>query len=73
MFIRVVYKMMAANEEIIVEFHHNTFVTVREVLARFQKMNYHSTLLLNEHGRLLDEEQYVENARTYTLVRKPKQ
>ena len=72
-FVRVGYKMAAADKEIIVEFKHNTFVTVRDVLERFQKKHYTSTLvLLNEYGRVLDEEQFVENARTYTLVCKPK-
>ena len=73
MFVRVEYKMTSADKEIIVEFKHNTFVTVRDVLEKFQKKHCATTLvLLNEYGRVLDGEQFVENARTYTLIRKPK-
>ena len=68
MFVRVLYKM-EPDREVIVEFQPHTFVTVKDVLERFQS-DYHSTLfLLTEHGRLLDGDEFVENARSYTLVR----
>ena len=73
MFVRVVYKM-EPDREVIVEFQPHTFVTVKDVLERFQNIHSHSTLfLLTERGRLMDGDQFVENARSYTMVRKVKQ
>ena len=72
MFVRVMYKM-EPDREVIVEFKQNTFITVKNVLERLQSYHHHSTLyLLTEHGRLLDGEEFVEKARSYTLIRKMK-
>ena len=50
-----------------------SFVIARDVLEKVQKKHCTRTLiLLSENGRVLNGEQYIENARSYHLIHKPK-
>ena len=57
----------------VVIFNDNTFTTVADVLEKVGHRFINSTVhLYNEHGKQLQSNIKVENARVYTIRRKPK-
>ena len=58
----------------VMEFSSNHFITVNNVIekARLTSGNCSILQLFNEHGRVLNSQEIVENARVYTVQRRPR-
>ena len=72
MFVHVTYGNECGDG--IMEFNNNQFITVNDVIEKVRHTYEEcSTLqLLNEHGRKLNLQEIVENARVYIVRRRPR-
>ena len=69
MFVEVKY----GNEYRIMEFNNNQFITVNDITEKVRHTYEEcSSTLLNEHGRELNPQEIVEDARVYIVRRRPR-
>ena len=54
------------------EFNNNQFITVNDIMEKVRHTYGECSVLLNGHGRELNPQEIVENARVYIVRRRPR-